>query len=100
MILPHLEKLELKNLLILCTTTSLLIGVFLGTGGTLLWKKTPNNFKEVRSTGGYSFISPLLECENVELEYSSDITELRADIVNKIEYNLKVTCSRNNAQRL
>ncbi len=77
MIDEYLAKYGAKKLLAVLVSGSIVFGLLLGSVGTVIFHDRDEDFKEVRSKGSYTFINPLLECENVDLEYSNTITKLQ-----------------------
>ncbi|MBP7875669.1 serine hydrolase [Candidatus Woesebacteria bacterium] len=73
--------------------TALLLGILLGLSTTLLFNRlstTPiSEFKEVRSRGGYTYINPLLECENVQSVTARGVEEQLQPLIGKTITKLK-----------
>lgn len=72
---------------------ALLLGILLGLSTTLLFNRlstTPiSDFKEIRSRGGYTYINPLLECENVHSVTARGVEEQLQPIIGKAITKLK-----------
>lgn len=70
----------------ICFGATLIVGILIGftLNSVIYQKRLKTPFTEVRNPGNFRFISPLVECENVDPSYSKNITSLEKAMRKKI----------------